>query len=195
MKVQPIPHVILQTTRLEFIQILHHYSVSWKITSLYFFSLNLIYFVVWKMTWGILQIFTRTFKSVNIGTLMGSFCPKLKMQYLKIYRGYMCTGTEDWWKVWREIDMSFQNWYEEFDEFWLEHSKVSKICTLTGSFWPKYIIFELRKVQTSYLSWCWRVMQNLKKNWLAVWKMTWRIWQIFTHSKVSKLGLWWDLFV
>ena len=28
MKVQPIPHVILQTTRLGFIQILHHYSVS-----------------------------------------------------------------------------------------------------------------------------------------------------------------------
>ena len=32
--------------------------------------------------------------------------------------------------------------------------------------WPK-------KVQRSYLSWHWRVMQNLNKNWFEVWKMTW----------------------
>ena len=38
------------------------------------------------------------------------------------------------------------------------------------------------KVQRSYLSWHWRVMQNLKKNWLVVWKMTWGIWQIFTRA-------------
>ena len=40
-------------------------------------------------------------------------------------------------------------------------------------------------------------MQNLKKNWLVVWKMTWVIWEIFTKStrKISKLGLWWDLFM
>ena len=40
-------------------------------------------------------------------------------------------------------------------------------------------------------------MQNLKKNWLVVWKMTWVIWKIFAKStrKISKLGLWWDLFM
>ena len=38
------------------------------------------------------------------------------------------------------------------------------------------------KVQRSYLSWHWRVMQNLKKNWLVVWKMTWEIWHIFTWA-------------
>ena len=32
--------------------------------------------VVWKMTWGIWQIFIRTLESVKIGTFMGSFCPK-----------------------------------------------------------------------------------------------------------------------
>ena len=48
--------------------------------------------------------------------------------------------------------------------------------------WPK-------KVQRSYLSWHWRVMQNLKKNWLVVWKMTWGIWQIFTRANESlKIG-------
>ena len=49
--------------------------------------------------------------------------------------------------------------------------------------WPK-------KVQRSYLSWNWRVMQNLKKNWLAAWNMTWGIWQIFTRALESlKIGI------
>ena len=42
---------------------------------------------------------------------------------LKIYRGVMCNDTEKWCKIWRRIDLSFQNWHEEFDEFWPEHSK------------------------------------------------------------------------
>ena len=44
MKVHPIPHAIFETTRSGFIQILHHCSVSWKITPLYFCSSNLVYF-------------------------------------------------------------------------------------------------------------------------------------------------------
>ena len=41
-------------------------------------------------------------------------------------------------------DLSFQNRHEEFDKFWPKHSKTSKICTLMGSFWSKYIMFELK---------------------------------------------------
>ena len=41
------------------------------------------------------QIFIRTFESVTIGTLMGSFCPKQKMHELKIYRGVMSNDTEE----------------------------------------------------------------------------------------------------
>ena len=37
-KVHPILHAIFETTRSEFIQILHHFSVSWKITALYFLA-------------------------------------------------------------------------------------------------------------------------------------------------------------
>ena len=44
MKVHPIPHASFETTRSRFIQILHHCSVSWKITSLYFFYLKSLYF-------------------------------------------------------------------------------------------------------------------------------------------------------
>ena len=44
--------------------------------------------------------------------------------------------------------------------------------------WSKYITFELKKVQRSYVWWHWRLMQNLKENWLVLSKMTWGIWQI-----------------
>ena len=35
--------------------------------------------------------------------------------------------------------------YKEFDKFWHEHLKVSKIFTWMGSFWGKYRFFELKK--------------------------------------------------
>ena len=39
-----------------------------------------------------------------------------------------------------------------------------------------------KQIQRSYLSWHWRVMQNLKKNCLVLPKMTWRIWQTFNRT-------------
>ena len=93
----------------------------------------------------------------------------------------MFHDNEEWWKNWRGIDLLVQNWHEEFDELWPEHSKISKICILMGCFWQKYILFELKKVQRSYVWWHWILMQNLKENWLVLSKTTGRIWQIFVH--------------
>ena len=39
-----------------------------------------------------------------------------------------------------------------------------------------------KKVQKSYLSWLWVVIQTLKKNSLFVWKMAWEIWWISTRA-------------
>ena len=59
----------------------------------------------------------------------------------------------------------------------------------------KYIVWAT-KVQTSYLSWHWGVMQILKKNWLVVWKKTWEFGKFSPeHLKVSKLEHWWGPFV
>ena len=38
----------------------------------------------------------------------------------------------------------------EFDEFWLEHWEVSKIYTLMGWFWQKYIMFDLKSTEELY---------------------------------------------
>ena len=102
--------------------------------------------------------------SLKMGTLMGFFCPKLKIFELKIYRGVMCHDNEEWCKNWRGIDLSVQNWHEEFDEFWPEHSKISKICTLMGFFWTKYIMFDLKKYRG--------VMFGSTEYWCNIWRKT-----------------------
>ena len=54
--------------------------------------------------------------------------------------------------------------------------KISKIFTLMGCFWAKYIMFELKKVQRSYVWRHWRVMEFLKASWLVFPKITWESW-------------------
>ena len=116
--------------------------------------------------------------------LMCPFWEKYIIFELKTYRGVIFHDTEKGYKIWKGIDLPFLNWHKEFHKFWPEHAKVSKILTLMDFFWIKYILLELKKYR-GFLSWQWRVMQNLKKNWHAVWKMTWGIWQIFTRTLES----------
>ena len=105
-------------------------------------------------------------------TLMGCFWSKYVMFQLNKYRGIQrimyIEDTEEWWKIWRLIDLSTLKNDEKFDDwltcrfridiinltnFWVKYSKISKICTLMGCFWSKYIMFELKKKQRSYLLW------------------------------------------
>ena len=74
----------------------------------------------------------------------------------------LCHDNEEWCKIWRGIDLSVQNWHEEYDEFWPEHSKISKICTLMDCFWPKYIMFELKKYR--------EVMFDGTEYWCKTWR-------------------------
>ena len=151
-----------------------------------------------KLTCRIWQIFTIVIESLQIWTLTGILLSKVENLWTKKnYRGVMFDGTEYWSKIWRKNDLCFQkwhegfskfspesknwdfdgvllskvenlwaenlqesfvswqwkmmqdlkrNWHEEFDEFWPQHSKISKMCTLMGFFWTKYILFELKRV-------------------------------------------------
>ena len=150
MKIHPIPYAIFETTRSEFIEILHHNSVSWKIFPLHFFSSNLIYFgpkgpievkfsdvlvFGWKFTkffvsyWNHKPVFLKIFASLfsvmrvyssllfsrnfkRLGQKEPSKCKTLRLSTL-----IMCHENDDWWKIWKWIDLSLQNWHEEFDEF------------------------------------------------------------------------------
>ena len=61
--------------------------------------------------------------SLKIGTFVRSFYPKQKMYEFNIYRGVMCYYNGEWCKIWKEMDLSVQNWREEFNKFWPEHLK------------------------------------------------------------------------
>ena len=75
---------------------------------------------LWFQKWhrNLANFYQSMFESLNIGTLMGSFYLKYKMCELKIYRGLLCHENGEWCKIWREIDLSVQNWHEEL---WPEH--------------------------------------------------------------------------
>ena len=131
------------------------------------------------MTWEISQIFTRAHESFKIGTLMAYFCLKLKIYELKIYRGVMCYDNEEWCNNLRGIDLSVQNWHEEFGEFWPEHSKTSNICILMCYFWPKHIMFELKKYRV--------VMFDGTEHWCKIWRKTDLCFQKW-HEEFSKFS-------
>ena len=55
--------------------------------------------------------------------------------------------------------LSVQNWHKECDTFWLEHSKISKMC-----FWPKYVMLELRKYRG--------IISDGTEDWYKIWRKT-----------------------
>ena len=75
----------------------------------------------------------RDFAGILLSKIENTWTKKLQMS--------MYTDNEEWWEFIKGIYLSFQNWHKEFDKFWLKHWKVSKIRTLIGWFWPKYIMF------------------------------------------------------
>ena len=104
----------------------------------------------------------------------------------KKYGGVMSHDSIEWCKNWRKTNFMFQKWQEFCVDPSTQKSKKlhfdwSLLCKVYNV-WPK-------KVQRSFLWWHRRVVQNLKKNWLVVRKMTWGIWQIFTKTIGSvKIG-------
>ena len=49
------------------------------------------------------------------------------MYELKIYREIMCHDNEGWCKIWKGIDLSVQNWHDEFEKFWPEHENLKNL--------------------------------------------------------------------
>ena len=76
-------------------------------------------------------------------------------------------------------DLSFQTWHEKFDEFWPEHSKFSRTSTLNGSFWTKYVMFELRK--------CWWFIFHDTEEWWKIWGKT-DLWLGKWHEEFDKFS-------
>ena len=90
----------------------------------------------------------------------------------------MLDCTEDWCKIWRQIDLYFLKWHEQFGNFLTEHVRKSKNWVFSWVLLSKVENVWAWNLQGSYMSWEWRMMQNLKRNWLVNSKLTWVIWWI-----------------
>ena len=101
------------------------------------------------------------------------------MYELKIYRGVLCHNNEEWYKIWRGIDLSVQNWHEEFDKFWCKHFKIRKFCTLIKFFLTKYM-FELKKKYRE-------VLFDGTEYWCNIWPKTDLCFQKW-HGEFSKFS-------
>ena len=97
----------------------------------------------------------------QVCTLIGSFCWKYIKFQLKKYREFMSHDTEDWSKIYCfKNDKNLVNFglsTRNSQNFYFDWFILCKVYNVS----PK-------KVQRSCLSWHWRVMQNVKKNWLVV---------------------------
>ena len=71
-----------------------------------------------------LTIFDPSTRKSNFFYFNGLLLAKHILFELKKYRGVIFHDTEEWYKIWRGLDVLFQNWHEEFDRFWSDHSKV-----------------------------------------------------------------------
>ena len=162
MKVHPIPHTSFETTRSRFIQILHHCSVSWKITPLYFFSSNLytldkkqfsdFWMVGWKFTKFLMSCLKLQVSfSLNFASLFSDFRDNSSILF---------SGNCTWFGQ-----------SAKFQTFDYSH-KVSPNLYFDRILLLKGCKDSAKKVQRSYVSWPWIKMQNLKKTWFVVSKMT-----------------------
>ena len=141
MKVHPIPHASFETTRSRFIQILHHCSVSWKITPLYFFSSNIytlektqfsdFWMVEWKFK--IHQILFVMFETTI--QFFFKLCITLQCheRTLLYFFSWNCTWFEE------KEPIKVQNF-----RLSTAHVKFHQIGTLIGPFCWKYIKFQLK---------------------------------------------------
>ena len=126
-------------------------------------------------------------KASKILNLMCSFWAKYILFELEKYRGVIFHETEKGYKIWGGIDSSFQNWHKEFDKFWPEGSKVSKIFIM-GSLWANYILFELKKYrgvifhETEEGYKIWRGINSSFQNWHKEFEKIWP-----EHLKISKI--------
>ena len=142
------------------------------------------------------RLLTAHLKFHQICTFIGSFFRKHINIILKSTEELCLMTLKNDAKFEEELTCRFEIEIRNLTNFNLSTQKSQKICTLMDSFWPKYITFELKKVWRSYLSWHWRVMQIWRKTdlWFGKWHDGFGKFSP-EHSKVSKLGLWWDPFV
>ena len=151
-----------------FFQFLHHSSVPWDITLIYFQRLVVSNKYDLK---NMLNFHPNTQTSKNF-TSMGFFCPKYMRFKVKKYRGVIFYDTEQLCKTWINPHLVVLKMAWGIGWTFIRALKSLKNYTVMDSLCPKHIMFQLENFrEITYVSWHWRVMENVKEKWLLAWKM------------------------
>ena len=81
-------------------------------------------------------------KSENV-TSIGSFCPKYIRFELKKYRAVIFYDTDQWFKIWMNLDLVALKIAWEIGWTFIRAHKSQKNCTLMSSFFLKHMMFQL----------------------------------------------------
>ena len=143
--------------------------------------------VVWKLAWGIWQILTWSLESLKNIHFNGLLLSKVYIVWAKkVQRSYL-----SWhWRVIQNSERNRLNVCFKIDmrtliNFDLSTWKFQKNFPLIGSFWVKYILFELKEYRGVTL----KSDTKFGDESACCFKLTWGIWQIFTRALESvKIG-------
>ena len=129
--------------------------------------------MIWKITWGIWQIFNRALESLKIGTLMGFLVQSWKYMSLKFTEELCIMATKNDAKIeeqWTQFKTDMRH-LTNFDPSTqnLKNLHFTRLPLTKIYVWAK-------KVRRSYVWWNWRLLQNLKESW---------IWEILTRALES----------
>ena len=123
-------------------------------------------------------------ESLKICTLMGSFRPKrIKISWKSTEELCLMTLKSDA-KFEQKLTLGSKTDMRNLVNFHASSGKSENLHFNMLLLSTAYKVSD-EKVQKNYLSWQWRVIQTLKKNWLFVWKMTWGIFWILSRAVES----------
>ena len=155
--------------------------------------------VVSKLTWRIWRILTWTLRNLKNLHFNGLLLSKgYNVWAKKRYRRVFLHGPEYWCNIWRKTALCFQKFHEEFSKFSAQHVQKSKNRDFDGILLSKVENLWAQNLQGKFVWWQWRMIQNLKRNWLVSSKLTWGIWQILTRKSQkfnTLIGCFWRKYV
>ena len=140
------------------------------------------------MTWTLKSLKNVNFNGVFLSKAYFVWAKKVQSSYLQWH-----------WRGIRNLKRNrliIKKLTEGIWQSWSEHSKVSKMSILMGSFWAKYILFELKKYRGVIFHDTEESCNICRKtgSWFGKWYEEFGKFSP-EHSKVLKLELWWDPFV
>ena len=93
----------------------------------------------------------------------------------------MCHDTEELCKIWTWIDLSVQNWNNELDKFWPEHSEILKNLHFNGLLWTEvYNVWAKKSLEELCLI-SQKTDAKFEGKWIVLSKTTSRLWHIFVY--------------